>query len=52
MVLRANGRPPFERKSRDLDSDGEPRHAYIAALRAADGHDCGPLLELLLRDRP
>jgi Fic-DOC domain mobile mystery protein B len=52
MVLRANGRPPFEWKSRDLDSDGEPRRAYIAALRAADGHDYGPLLELLLRDRP
>jgi Fic-DOC domain mobile mystery protein B len=48
MVLRANGRPPFEWRSRD----GEPRRAYIAALRDADGHDYGPLLELLLRDRP
>ena len=51
MVLRENHRPPFEWRSRDLDSDGEARRAYIAALRAADGHDYQPLLDLLLRDR-
>jgi Fic-DOC domain mobile mystery protein B len=28
----------------DLRSAGEARTAYIAALRAADGHDLGPLV--------
>lgn len=51
MLLRQNGRPPFEWKNRELDSEGEARRAYIAALRAADGHDYEPLLSLLLRDR-
>ena len=52
MVLRQSGRPSFEWKNRELDSDGETRRAYIAALRAADGQDYAPLLSLLLRDRP
>lgn len=52
MVLRQNGHRPFEWKNRELDSDGEARRAYIAALQAADGQDYGPLLSLLLRDRP
>jgi Fic-DOC domain mobile mystery protein B len=52
MVLRQSGRPPFEWKSRELDSDGEARQAYIAALRSADAQDYVPLLGLLLRDRP
>jgi len=52
MVLRENGRPPFEWKGRELDSDGEARRAYITALQAADGQDYTPLLSLLLRERP
>jgi Fic-DOC domain mobile mystery protein B len=52
MVLRQHGRPPLDWKSRELDSDGEARTAYIGALRAADGQDYVPLLSPLLRDRP
>ncbi|MCG6956120.1 MAG: mobile mystery protein B [Gemmatimonadetes bacterium] len=51
MLLRQQGRPAFEWRNRELDAQGEARTAYIAALRAADGHDYGPLLGLLLRDR-
>ncbi len=51
MVLRENGRPPFEWRSRELDSDGEARRAYIEALQAADGHDYDSLMGLLLRER-
>ena len=47
MVLRQLGRPPFDWKNRELDSAGEARRAYIAALRAADGHEYEPLLSLL-----
>ena len=37
--------PPIEWASGfDLQADSERRHAYIAALRAADGGDFGPLL--------
>ncbi len=52
MVLLQNGRRPFEWKNRELDSEGEARRDYIAALRAADGQDYEALLGLLLRDRP
>lgn len=52
MFLRQQGRPVFEWRNRELDSEGQARTSYIAALRAADGEDYGPLLSLLLRDRP
>ena len=52
MLLRQNGRPPFEWRNQELDVDGTAREVYIAALRAADGQDYLPLLTLLLRDRP
>jgi Fic-DOC domain mobile mystery protein B len=52
MILRRANRPPFQWRNKELDSDGEARQAYISALRAADDQDYGPLLELLLRDRP
>ena len=51
LFLRQAGRPPFEWKSRELDTAGEARAAYIAALRAADGNDLEPLRALLLVDR-
>lgn len=31
----------------DLQADNDRRRAYIAALRAADGHDLGPLLKFV-----
>jgi Fic-DOC domain mobile mystery protein B len=51
MVLLQNGCRPFDWKNRELDSEGEARRGYIAALRAADGNDYDALLSLLLRDR-
>lgn len=38
------GRPPFSWGGRDLIDPGEMRAAYVAALKAADAHDLGPLL--------
>lgn len=38
------GRPPFTWGGRDLVDPGETRAAYVAALKAADAHDLGPLL--------
>lgn len=52
MLLKQNGRPPFEWKNKELDQSGEARHAYIAALQAADGHDYVPLFDLILTGRP
>ena len=50
-LLRQNGRPPLDWRSDQLDHSGDTRHAYITALRAADGGDYAPLIELFLRDR-
>lgn len=52
LLLRQNGRPPFEWLSAELDEAGDARTAYIKALRAADDEDYGPLFGLLLRGRP
>jgi Fic-DOC domain mobile mystery protein B len=52
MILRQNGRPPFEWRNQELDVDGAAREAYISALRAADCQDYAPLFGLLLRGRP
>lgn len=38
------GRPPFSWGRGDLVDPGETRAAYVAALKAADAHDLGPLL--------
>jgi hypothetical protein len=48
QVLAQNGRPLLQWKSTRVETAGEARDAYIRALRAADGEDYGPLLELLL----
>lgn len=44
LLLRNLGREPFSWGSANLIDDGEVRTRYIAALRAADRHDIGPLL--------
>ena len=44
LIVRLGGRP-FTWGGGSLRDDGETRAAYIGALRAADGHDIGPLLE-------
>lgn len=52
MLLTQCGRPKFDWKNSDLDSEGgEARHRYIEALEAADGHDYTPLFALLLSGR-
>jgi Fic-DOC domain mobile mystery protein B len=44
LLLGALGGPPFTWGRASLDHPGEVRSTYIAALRAADAHDYGPLL--------
>ena len=39
------GRPRFSWGQENLIAPGDTRARYIAALRAADNHDVGPLLE-------
>lgn len=39
------GRPPFSWGRTNLVSASETRAAYVAALKAADAHDFGPLIE-------
>jgi Fic-DOC domain mobile mystery protein B len=48
-LLRAWGLPPFTWGGSDLATHGDVRQRYIAALRAADGQDYGPLREFLKR---
>ena len=43
------GRPAFEWGAGSLVSAGEVRRNYLEALRAADGHDFGPLLRFARR---
>ena len=50
-LLRQNGRSPIVWQSDKLGTAGEARSAYIGALRAADGGDLQPLLDLLLEGR-
>jgi Fic-DOC domain mobile mystery protein B len=47
ILLVENGAKPFLWGEGDLISEGEVRNRYIAALRAADARDYGPLLEFL-----
>jgi Fic-DOC domain mobile mystery protein B len=44
LLLRQLGRERFSWGRASLVSAGETRAAYVAALRAADNHDYGPLL--------
>lgn len=44
LLLEANGAAPFSWGRSDLVRPGEARERYLAALRAADARDFGPLL--------
>ena len=45
ILLRNMDQSPFTWGSDDLARQGGVRDRYLAALRAADGHDIGPLIE-------
>lgn len=47
VLLKSMGRERFSWGGRNLVNLSETRKRYIAALRAADGHDIGPLLEFV-----
>ncbi len=47
VLLRSMGEERFSWGGRNLVNLSETRKSYIAALRAADGHDIGPLLEFV-----
>ena len=47
LLLVTLGRPRFSWGRVNLVDAGETRRAYIAALRAADGHDIAPLLDFV-----
>lgn len=44
VLLTGLGQPRFSWGRTNLINAGETRQAYVAALRAADGHNIGPLL--------
>ena len=47
LLLRSLDRPRFTWGSTNLTDPGTTRSRYIVALRAADGHDHGPLLRFV-----
>ncbi|MGA7181171.1 MAG: mobile mystery protein B [Thiobacillaceae bacterium] len=47
LLLVGLGQPRFSWGRVNLIDASETRRAYVAALRAADGHDIGPLLEFV-----
>lgn len=47
LLLTALGRPRFTWGRVNLVDASETRRAYVAAFRAADKHDYGPLMEFL-----
>jgi Fic-DOC domain mobile mystery protein B len=47
VLLKSMGQERFSWGGRNLVNLSETRKRYIAALRAADGHDIGPLLEFV-----
>lgn len=47
LLLSALGQPRFSWGRVNLVNASETRQAYVAALRAADGHDIQPLLEFV-----
>ncbi len=48
LLLVHNGEQPFAWGGSDLNVSGEARDRYIAALRAADSNQYGPLLDFLV----
>jgi hypothetical protein len=44
LLIQQLGAAPLTWGRRSLAIEGETRTAYIAALKAADSHDIGPLL--------
>jgi len=51
MAVVLKGAPIDWTGGQDLQALGPRRRAYIAALRAADGHDVGPLLAIIRPDK-
>lgn len=51
LLLAANGAEPFRWGRGDLVHPGEARERYLAALRAADARDLGPLLAFVRSGR-
>jgi Fic-DOC domain mobile mystery protein B len=47
LLLASTGRPRFTWGSANLIDAGETRQRYVAALRAADRHEIGPLLDFV-----
>ena len=47
LLLKRIGQKPFTWGSANLVGDGDVRERYIAAIRAADNHDIGPLVEFV-----
>jgi Fic-DOC domain mobile mystery protein B len=47
LLLQSIGSAPFTWGASDLSDVGEGRDCYLAALRAADAHDYGPLLQFV-----
>lgn len=47
ILLKGLGQPPFTWGRVNLRDAGQTRKTYINTLRAADGHDIGPLLEFV-----
>lgn len=47
ILLEEMGQKPFTWGRADLRNTGEVRKTYVDALRAADGHNMGPLLEFV-----
>lgn len=47
LLLTALGQPRFTWGSESLTDPGETRKRYVTALRAADNHDIGPLMEFV-----
>ena len=47
LMCRQLEQDPFTWGRNSLDSAGETRQAYLAALRSADGHDLAPLLAFM-----
>lgn len=50
LLLAAHGEPPFAWGEDDLTAPNEIRQRYIAALRAADANDYGPLFTFVRLD--
>jgi len=47
LLLTSMGQRPFSWGRKNLVDEGETRDQYISALRAADDHDLGPLIDFV-----